>query len=100
MTGSTISSITANTVPAQRLFLIDGDGAVPTFLVSRLFAVWARALLPSSTSWASRFQVRKTFDAFPFPWSFSVVPSDDRNPPYLRFSKDGAEPAKLADLVG
>jgi hypothetical protein len=95
-----LARLDPNTVPAQRLFLIDGDGAVPTFLVSRLFAVWARALLPSSTSWASRFQVSKTFDAFPFPWSFSVVPSDDRSPPHLRFSRDGAEPAKLADLVG
>lgn len=87
-------------VPAQRLFLIDGDGAVPTFLVSRLFSVWARALLPSSTSWASRFQVSKTFDGFPFPWCFTIIASDGLSPPHLRFPKNSAEPNRLADLVG
>lgn len=95
-----LARLDPDSVPAQRLFLIDGDGAVPTFLVSRLFAVWARALLPSSTSWASRFQVTKTFDAFPFPWSFRVVPTDDRSPPHLRFSREGVGPTRLADLVG
>lgn len=86
-------------VPAQRLFFIDGDTAVPVFLLSRLFAVWARSLLPSSTSWASRFQVSKTFDAFPFPRAFAVRPAQNGNPPHLRLSGDGAIYPKLAALA-
>lgn len=80
--------------PAQRLFFIDGDEAVPCFVFSRLFAVWARSLLPASTSWASRFQVSRTFDAFPFPLCFRIVrPSDGQ--PQLRFAKG---PQRLEEL--
>jgi hypothetical protein len=86
-------------VPAQRLFFIDGDGAVPIFLLSRPFAIWARALLPSSTSWASRFQVSKTFDAFPFSKTFMVHPSENGNPPHLHLSTDGAARKKLSALA-
>jgi hypothetical protein len=94
-----LTSLEPDEVPAQRLFFIDGDGAVPTFLLSRLFSVWARALLPSSTSWASRFQVSKTFDAFPFPWSFLISPSENGSPPHLHFA-EAAGPRELARIVG
>lgn len=87
-------------VPAQRLFFIDGDSAVPVFLLSRMFEVWARALLPSATSWAARFQVSTTFDAFPFPWSFEVYPPENGNPAHLRFSHRNETGGRLADLVG
>ncbi|GEM_PF-2558751 len=94
-----VTALESDSVPAQRLFFIDGDGAVPAFLLSRLFEVWARALLPSSTSWASRFQVGKTFDAFPFPWSFTILPSRNGSPPYLRFSEENRNGTRLAELV-
>ena len=87
-------------VPAQRLFFIDGDNAVPIFLMSRIFAVWARALLPSSTSWASRFQVSKTFDAFPFSLSFEILPSENGSPPRLQLARNGTAYSKLAELTG
>ncbi|MUO42178.1 MULTISPECIES: hypothetical protein [Rhizobium/Agrobacterium group] len=81
-------------VPAQRLFFIDGDEAVPCFVFSRLFAVWAKSLLPASTSWASRFQVSRTFDAFPFPLCFRIErPSEGQ--PQLRFSKGHRRLAEL-----
>lgn len=95
-----VTVLEPNSVPAQRLFFIDGDGAVPAFLLSRLFEVWARALLPSSTSWASRFQVSKTFDAFPFPWGFTILPSRNGSPPNLRFSQEDRDGLRLAELVG
>lgn len=95
-----MTALDPNAVPAQRLFFIDGDGAVPAFLLSRLFEVWARALLPSATSWASRFQVSKTFDAFPFPWSFAILPAENGSPPHLRFSAKNQTGTKLAELVG
>ncbi len=73
-------------VPAQRLFFIDGDEAVPCFVFSRLFGVWAKSLLPASTSWASRFQVSRTFDAFPFPLCFRIARPPEGQP-QLRFAK-------------
>jgi hypothetical protein len=91
-------------VPAQRLLLIDGDGAVPALLMSRLFEVWARALLSKSTSWSSRFPVGKTFDGFPLSSSFRVVPAEDGSPPQLRFSRRSARLAEMlhygAGLLG
>lgn len=81
-----LSQLQPGEVPAQRLFFIDGDEAVPCFVLSRLFAVWAKSLLPASTSWASRFQVSRTFDAFPFPLCFRIErPSEGQ--PQLRFAK-------------
>lgn len=77
----------AEEVPAQRLFFIDGDQAVPCIIFSRPFAVWAKALLPASTSWASRFQVSRTFDAFPFPLCFRIERSSNEEPPQLRFAR-------------
>lgn len=95
-----MTALAPGSVPAQRLFFIDGDSAVPVFLLSRLFAVWARALLPSATSWAARFQVSTTFDAFPFPWSFEVHPAENGDPAHLRFSGRNGTGDRLADLVG
>lgn len=95
-----IASLSIDEVPAQRLFLIDGDAAVPTLLLSRLFAVWARALLPSSTSWSSRFQVGQTFEAFPLTLSFVVTPAHDKSPPQLRFSRQSDAFPELMTLLG
>jgi len=92
-----LSVLNLDEVPAQRLFQIDGDEAVPVFLMSRIFAVWAWALLPSSTSWASRFQVSKTFDAFPFPLSLSVQAAKGESPPQLRL---GRSDRRWVDLAG
>jgi hypothetical protein len=86
-------------VPAQRLFFIDGDGAVPALMMSRLFAVWARALLPSSTSWAPRFQVSRTFEAFPLPSAFTILPPEHGSPPQLRITKSTGYGGELAELV-
>lgn len=86
-------------VPAQRLFFLDGDGAVPCFLASRAFSVWARTLLPTSTSWASRFQVSKTFDAFPFPLCFEISTGGAGSPPQLHFADSGSKLAELGRLM-
>lgn len=95
-----LSVLEFDEVPAQRLFQIDGDEAVPLFLMSRVFAVWAWALLPASTSWASRFQVSKTFDAFPFPLGLSVRPSQEESPPQLRLSRSEAGWRELSNELG
>ena len=95
-----ISALESDEVPAQRLFQIDGDEAVPLFLMSRVFAVWAWALLPASTSWTSRFQVSKTFDAFPFPLGLSVRPAHGESPPQLRLARSEGAWRKLADELG
>lgn len=86
-------------VPAQRLFFVDGNNAVPFFLLSRIFSVWARALLPRATSWASRFQVSKTFDAFPFPSTFQVRPAEGESPPHLRFGEQGPRQTELLQIA-
>jgi hypothetical protein len=95
-----IAALSVDEVPAQRLFLIDGDEAVPALLLSRLFAVWARALLPSSTSWSSRFQVGQTFDAFPLTLSFVVTPARGGSPPQLQFSRQSDSFDDLMNLLG
>jgi hypothetical protein len=69
-------------VPAQHLFLIDGDGSVPALFTSRLFDVWARATLSRSTGWSSRFSVSNTFETLPIPREFVVT-------------HEGAEPVQL-----
>ncbi len=81
-----LAQLQSGEVPAQRLFFIDGDEAVPCFVFSRLFGVWAKSLLPASTSWASRFQVSRTFDAFPFPLCFRIA-RPSKGQPQLRFAK-------------
>lgn len=91
-----LTALDPDEVPAQRLFMIDGDGAVPALLMSRPFAVWARALLPSATSWSSRFQVSQTFEAFPLTLSFAVTPAVSQSPPQLRLSPNGGQLSRLA----
>ena len=68
------------TVPAQRMFLLDGDVAVPFLLSSRLFAVWARATTSWSTSWLSRFSVSRTFETLPIPPCFELAAADGVRP--------------------
>jgi len=94
-----LTVLESDEVPAQRLFMIDGDGAVPALLMSRPFAIWARALLPSATSWSSRFQVSQTFEAFPLTLSFAVSPAEDQSPPQLHFSRNGGQLSRLARLL-
>jgi hypothetical protein len=60
-------------VPAQRFFIIDGDGGVPALLGSRIFAAWARITLTRSMSWMPRFSVGRTFETFPVPPPFLVT---------------------------
>ena len=93
-----LSLLNLQQVPAQRLFFIDGDDAVPALMMSRLFAVWARALLPTSTSWTPRFQVSRTFEALPVPASFTVMPAENGSPPQLRISGKKRQ-GELADLL-
>lgn len=52
-------------VPAQKMFIVDGDAAVPSLLQSSVFEIWARATLSRSLSWMSRFSVTGTFETFP-----------------------------------
>ncbi|WFT96092.1 hypothetical protein QA633_02945 [Bradyrhizobium barranii] len=59
------AELNPNEVPAQRFFIIDGDGAVPALLGSRIFAAWARITLTRSMSWMPRFSVGRTFETFP-----------------------------------
>lgn len=67
-------------VPAQSMFIIDGDAAVPALLQSSVFAVWARATATRSTSWmAARFSVTGTFETFPIIGSFEIVHSGPGN---------------------
>ncbi|QQO18596.1 hypothetical protein JJB98_01030 [Bradyrhizobium diazoefficiens] len=63
-------------VPAQRFFIIDGDGGVPALLGSRIFAAWARITLTRSMSWMPRFSVGRTFETFPVPSPFLVKRSE------------------------
>jgi hypothetical protein len=62
-----LAKLPPDVVPDQRLFIVDGDAAVPLLLGSRLFAVWARATTSRSTSWLSRFSVTGTFETLPVP---------------------------------
>jgi len=62
-----------NEVPAQDLFIIDGDLAVPALFRSRVFAIWARATLPAASSWMARFSVANTFGGFPLADPFRIV---------------------------
>lgn len=62
-----------NEVPAQDLFIIDGDLAVPALFRSRVFAIWARATLPAASSWMARFSVANTFGGFPLAEPFRIV---------------------------
>lgn len=60
-------------VPAQSMFVVDGDSAVPALLQSRVFEVWSRATASRSLSWmALRYAVTRTFETFPIETPFSV----------------------------
>jgi hypothetical protein len=61
------------TAPAQSLFIVDGDEAVPALLHSPLFETWARATTTRSTSWMSRFSVSRTFETFPIVPPFAMA---------------------------
>lgn len=78
-----IAELAPHQVPAQRMFIIDGDEAVPAFFSSRVFQVWARATTSASTSWSSRFQVGRTFEALPLPRDFIVLPATGEGPSAL-----------------
>ena len=89
-----LDRLAVDEVPAQSMFVIDGDLAVPALLQSSVFAAWARATATRSTSWmASRFSVTRTFETFPIIGSFTL----DRNNSgiQLRLGQQG----KLADLA-
>jgi hypothetical protein len=64
-------------VPAQRFFIIDGDGGVPALLGSRIFAAWARITLTRSMSWMPRFSVTRTFETLPIPPPFIITRAGD-----------------------
>ncbi len=89
-----IMELAPDIVPAQRLFIIDGDGSVPALFTSRLFDVWARATLSRSTSWVSRFSVSNTFETLPIPKEFFVLHGDAVNK-QLRLAKPAGEFASL-----
>lgn len=75
-----VTELAASTVPAQRMFLLDGDAAVPLLLSSRVFAVWARATTSRSTSWLPRFSISRTFETLPIPPCFELVVHGDGRP--------------------
>lgn len=85
-------------VPAQRMFIVDGDGSVPVLFTSRLFSVWARATLPATTSWSARFQVGQTFEAFPLSHQF-VVYHGSEGQSQLRISDDPGALEQFSDLI-
>ncbi len=68
-----IDQLEPDCVPAQSLFIVDGDAAVPALFSSRIFQVWARATTTRSTSWMSRFSVTRTFETFPVADAFDIV---------------------------
>lgn len=90
-----VIELAPSTVPAQRMFFIDGDAAVPLLLSSRIFAVWARATTSRSTSWLSRFSVSRTFETLPIPPCFKIVREGDVRP-HLRLVRDMFELDRIA----
>ena len=84
-----MAQLPALSVPAQRMFLIDGDVSVPLLLLSRPFGLWARAMTSRSTSWLSRFSVSRTFETLPVPSCF-VLSATARERPTLRLARRGS----------
>jgi hypothetical protein len=64
-------------VPAQKLFIVDGDAGVLALFQSHCFGVWAQATLSRSTSWMSRFSVSGTFETFPVVRPFELRKQPD-----------------------
>jgi hypothetical protein len=91
-----IAELSVDEVPAQRLFIIDGDASVPVLFGSRLFQVWASATLSRSTSWTPRFSVSKTFETFPIPPSFVIFHDALSNRAQLRLSLDSIHSANAS----
>ena len=60
-----VVELRSNEVPVEDLFVVDGDEAVPALFRSRVFRIWARATLPSASSWMARFSVTSTFGGIP-----------------------------------
>jgi hypothetical protein len=89
-----MAELPRNAVPAQRMFVIDGDVSVPMLFASRVFAIWAHATTSRSTSWLPRFSVSRTFETIPVPRLFGLV-SDVEGWVWLRL--DSNDPA-LMDL--
>lgn len=71
------AELESDEVPAQRFFIIDGDGAVPALLGSRIFAAWAKITLTRSMSWMPRFSVTRTFETLLMPPPFIVTRTGD-----------------------
>ncbi|MFD6319823.1 hypothetical protein [Methylorubrum thiocyanatum] len=90
-----VIELAPSAVPAQRMFLLDGDAAVPLLLSSRIFAIWARATTSRSTSWLSRFSVSRTFETLPIPPCFKLVTEGDARP-RLHLAHDTVELDRIA----
>lgn len=82
-------------IPLQDLFVVDGDFAVPALFRSRVFAVWARATLPTASSWMARFSVANTFGGFPIGDKFRIVGQEGS---LAALVADGA-PSAMQELV-
>ncbi len=93
-----LMELSPGVVPAQRMFIIDGDLAVPLLLSSRMFAVWARATTSWSTSWLSRFSVGRTFETLPVPPCFRLVLGEGGRP-VVRFARRMAELLRMAEWL-
>ncbi len=65
-----IAALDEREAPAQNLFLMAGDRAVPALALSRVFHVWTYATLSRSRGWPSRFTLGRTFESFPLPEGF------------------------------
>lgn len=89
-----VMELPADMVPAQRMFFMDGDLAVPLLLSSRVFGIWARATTSWSTSWLSRFSIGGTFETLPLPPCFRLSARGER--PALRLVKEREELRRVA----
>jgi hypothetical protein len=87
-----MAELPRHAVPAQRMFVIDGDLSVPMLFASRAFAVWAHATTSRSTSWLPRFSVSRTFETMPLPRPFTVVRDMEG---WVSLRLDGDDPALI-----
>jgi hypothetical protein len=94
-----LAELAVDEVPAQRLFIIDGDGSVPAFFTSRLFSVWARATLSRSTSWSSRFSITRTFETVPVPPVFMVLHQEADSPSQLRLAPNAGPIGDMVEML-
>jgi hypothetical protein len=94
-----LAELPPDQLPAQRLFIIDGDASVPALFTSRLFEVWARATRSISFSWSSRFSLTGTFETLPIPLLFTVIP-DLQNRLQLRVKNEASRVGRLIGALG